>query len=71
MLKCRYSEQGRNHVQSTNNLAKQIKELIKHACVLGGCCCVILELISILVKFKPSNKSAKVIDVNAETKHLF
>ena len=47
------------YIQNVDNFAKQIKTLIKHACVLGGCCGSTPEHISRLVEYKLSDKLIK------------
>lgn len=53
------------YTHNADDFVKQIKPLIKHACVLGGCCGSTPEHISRLVEFKLSNKPVKVADVNS------
>ncbi|PIM96931.1 Methionine synthase [Candidatus Hodgkinia cicadicola] len=64
------NEEGK-YTQNTDDFVKQIKPSIKHACVLGGCCGTTPEHISKLVKFKLSNKTIKVLDVNTKSNCLF
>ncbi|PIM96476.1 Methionine synthase [Candidatus Hodgkinia cicadicola] len=49
------NEEGK-YTQGADDFAKQIKKLIKYACVLGGCCGSTPEHISKLTRFKLSNK---------------
>ncbi|PIM95427.1 Methionine synthase [Candidatus Hodgkinia cicadicola] len=66
-----YPNDGGKHTLNADDFSKQIKTLIKHACVLGGCCGSTPKHISELAKLRLVNKPTKVVGINKQQNCLF